>query len=201
MTAYSAEHERMAAVNEAWAAIIAAIAAGVFGVGGAYVGLVAGRRQTADQAHVEHGQWLRGQRQEAYLMFLDAWDAAMKDFQDFQGRWDGLVQEAREYGELPAPSETAESTVNEVWAAVRVPLERAELLGPKAVDLAVREITESFRQLREELVEQGDRESPFVDWERWNRALGKAGAARFTFQVAAMQTLRTPPSPGGEPRV
>ncbi|MFD7403332.1 hypothetical protein ACFV7R_11795 [Streptomyces sp. NPDC059866] len=186
-------------MNEAWAAIIAAIAAGVFGIGGAYVGLIAGRRQTADQAHVEHGQWLRGQRQEAYLAFLDAWDAAIRDLQQFQNGWDDMVQEAREYGELPGPSETAEEKLTEVWTAVRVRLERAELLGPQAVDLAVRGIEDAFRQLREELMEQADREPPWADWERWNRVLGKAFVARGNFQVAAMQTLRTPPSPVGEP--
>ncbi|WP_345656587.1 hypothetical protein [Streptomyces siamensis] len=48
-------------MSEAWAAIIAAVAAGVFGIAGILTGIVAGRRQTVDQATVEHGQWLRGQ--------------------------------------------------------------------------------------------------------------------------------------------
>ncbi|CAM5553100.1 hypothetical protein SBADM41S_11256 [Streptomyces badius] len=39
-------------------------------------GFRAGRQQVKDQAQVEHEQWLRGQRQEAYADFLAAWDAA-----------------------------------------------------------------------------------------------------------------------------
>ncbi|MFE2821919.1 hypothetical protein [Streptomyces sp. NPDC059271] len=62
-------------MSEAWAAIIAAVAAGFFGIGGILTGIIVGRRQTTDQATVEHGQWLRGQRQAAYTEALAAWDA------------------------------------------------------------------------------------------------------------------------------
>ncbi|MFF0778473.1 hypothetical protein [Streptomyces sp. NPDC003720] len=64
-------------MNEAWAAIIAAIAGGVFGIAGILAGIYVGRRQTTDQADVEHQQWIRGQRQQTYTQFLAAWDTAI----------------------------------------------------------------------------------------------------------------------------
>ncbi|MEU9900749.1 hypothetical protein ACIBCS_36155 [Streptomyces phaeochromogenes] len=67
-------------MNEAWAAVVA-VAAGVFALAGGYYG---SRRQ----ADVEHGQWQRGQRQEAYLALLDAWDAAMRKLTDIAADWD-----------------------------------------------------------------------------------------------------------------
>lgn len=59
-------------MSESWGMLAAAIAAGLLGIGGVLLGLVVGRRQVSDQAQVEHGQWLRGQRMEAYLEFLRA---------------------------------------------------------------------------------------------------------------------------------
>lgn len=57
-------------MGEQWATIMAAVIA----VCGVPVGILVGRWQVTDQAAVEHGQWLRGQRQEAYIALLDAWD-------------------------------------------------------------------------------------------------------------------------------
>lgn len=74
----------MAHMDQGWAALIAAIAAGIFVLGGAWIGFLGGRRQTADQAAVEHAQWLRGQRQEAYIKFLEEWERALADFDQFE---------------------------------------------------------------------------------------------------------------------
>ncbi|MFG2125363.1 hypothetical protein [Streptomyces sp. NPDC048710] len=63
--------------------------AGTFGV--AYVGYHGTRRQTADQASIEHGQWLRGRRQEGYTALFPAWDAAGKELRDFQWGWEELL--------------------------------------------------------------------------------------------------------------
>ncbi|MFE4658193.1 hypothetical protein ACFRFJ_16100 [Streptomyces hydrogenans] len=44
---------------------------------GSFIGVWVGRRQVRDQAKVEHEQWLRGQRQEAFVDFLALWDEAV----------------------------------------------------------------------------------------------------------------------------
>ncbi|MFI1004414.1 hypothetical protein ACIP10_17615 [Streptomyces galbus] len=185
-------------MDEAWAAVVAATAAGVFGLGGAYIGLVAGRRQAADQARVEHGHWLRGQRQEAYVQFLDAWDRTIRDLQQFRSGWDNVVREAREHGELSELSEMAVQKANEAWTAVYSVLVRAAMLGPKKVDQAALPLDLLFRDLVRELMEQGRRDVSLVDWGRWDELLAKATEARGRFHYEAMQALRMPPSPKGE---
>jgi cbb3-type cytochrome oxidase subunit 3 len=45
------------------ATIFTATVGGLIALAVAYISYRAGRRQTSDQATVEHGQWLRGQRQ------------------------------------------------------------------------------------------------------------------------------------------
>ncbi|WP_367324743.1 hypothetical protein [Streptomyces sp. HUAS ZL42] len=51
----------MSRMGEQWGTVVAAL----IGVGGVFGGIFLGRRQVTDQAAVEHGQWLRGQRREA----------------------------------------------------------------------------------------------------------------------------------------
>lgn len=62
-------------MTEAWGIVIAAIIA----VAGTVVGYFAGRRQVRDQALVEHEQWLRAQRQEAYYTFLTEFDEVVSE--------------------------------------------------------------------------------------------------------------------------
>ncbi|MFI0243049.1 hypothetical protein [Streptomyces sp. NPDC016845] len=75
-------------MSESWGTVAAAVAAGLLGIGGVLLGLIVGRRQVSDQAQVEHGQWLRGQRVEAYLELLRAWDTALSAIGDLQEDWD-----------------------------------------------------------------------------------------------------------------
>lgn len=182
-------------MSDTAATIFTAIAGGLFAVTVAAIGYRAGRRQTTDQATVEHGQWLRGQRQNAYVQFLDAWDDAIDRLKAFQDGWDERARRAVEDGEdadLPARAEVA---LDEAWESVRRLLDRVELLGPEKVNLAVRDLRETFRHLRRPILEQAQSETLVINWDRWNRALLEAAAVRFKFQVAAMETLRTAPSP------
>lgn len=64
------------------ATIIAAAIAATGALVGVFSGIIVGRHQVTDQASVEHGQWLRGQRQEAYTAFLTAWDAGIPEFRE-----------------------------------------------------------------------------------------------------------------------
>jgi hypothetical protein len=182
-------------MSEATGTVIAAIAGGIFTLAAAYTGMLVGRRQTTDQATVEHGQWLRGQRQAAYAQFLDTWDDAIARLEAFQDSWDECARHAVEDGEEADLPERAAVVLLEAWDGVRRTLDRVELLGPQKVDLAVAELRGAFRNLHGPILEQAESETLAINWGRWNQVLTKAAMARFKFQVAAMETLRTPPSP------
>lgn len=49
--------------------------------------------------------------------------------------------------------------------------------------------------MRDEILAQPAREPPWMDRERWNRALTPATVARGDFPAAVIRTLRTPPGP------
>ena len=78
-------------MTEAWGIVIAAIIA----VAGTAVGYSAGRRQVRDQALVEHGQWLRAQRQEAYYAFLTVFDGVVSEALRICDRADQIREESR----------------------------------------------------------------------------------------------------------
>lgn len=183
-------------MNQMWGIAAAGLLAIGGTIAGGYLGLLTGRRQVHDQARVEHGQWLRDQRQEAYLQLFEAWDQAVKDLRAFQYEWHDLVEQERDEGY--EPWFLVERKEGEVWDRLRRAIDRAELLGPNGVDVAVAGLHAAFRGLRELLREQGRREPYRVDWEAWDRELGKAASARFTFHLAAMGALRTPPAPDRE---
>jgi hypothetical protein len=67
----------MAAMTEGWGMVVAAAIALI----GVLCGLFIGRRQVRDQAQVEHQQWLRDQRQEAYIAFIAVWDETIPKFE------------------------------------------------------------------------------------------------------------------------
>ncbi|MFF5030140.1 hypothetical protein ACFY2J_38850 [Streptomyces collinus] len=186
-------------MSEAWAAIVAAVTAGAFGMGGVLAGIYVGRRQTTDQAHVEHGQWLRGQRQEAYLAFTDTWDTVLQELRALQESWDERVHEWQEAGGgYQHPAADAEETLAAAWVRVRSAVESIDLLGPQRVDETMRRLEDAFVGMRDEILAQPRREPPWVDPERWGRALSQAMVARGIFHAAAIRTLRTPPSPEEE---
>ncbi|WP_330323489.1 hypothetical protein [Streptomyces pseudovenezuelae] len=188
-------------MNEAWAAIIAAIAAGLFGIGGAFVGLIVGRRQTTDQAHVEHGHWLREQRLQAYLNLVDTWDAVIKNLQAFQDNWWREVEAHQEHGGDVHLSVIAGRETGEAWATLRPATERVELLGPgKAVE-AMYGILDAWRELSHVLDDQASAEPYATLEDRWYEAYGKGHVARANFHVAASTVVQTPPSPEGEFRL
>ncbi|MBQ0850369.1 hypothetical protein J8N05_19470 [Streptomyces sp. BH-SS-21] len=120
-------------MSDAWAAVIAAVAAGVFGIAGAFAGLFVGHRQTAGEAHVEHRQWLRDQRQQAYLQLYNAWDAAIKDLRAYQFEWpdraDRVLEEQSRFGGGKELRLIAQEECDEVWARLLPAVDRTELLG------------------------------------------------------------------------
>ncbi|MFE9476218.1 hypothetical protein [Streptomyces griseofuscus] len=188
----------MTTMNEAWGAVIAAIAAGIFGIGGILAGIYVGRRQTTHQATVEHGQWLRDQRQQAYLAFIATWDTSIETVRELQEKWEARVFAYQQDGTLPDPAGEAYSRSMEAWQAIRRDLERVELLGPQRIDFAVQAMEDAFRELQDVIGGQVMAAATCPRWDEWHPVLGRATQARYSFHAAAIQTLRQPPSPDGE---
>ncbi|RVU14599.1 hypothetical protein EOT10_40620 [Streptomyces antnestii] len=138
-------------MNALWTALLPAIAAGVFGIGG----VLLGRRQTTDQAEVEHGQWLRGQRLEAYVQFLEAWEEALADYQNMQDTWDAYTDANPIYqaqnGEEMIFGAVSDRTHGFI-VAVRPLRERVQILGPARVETAASVLHTTLVELRQELL-------------------------------------------------
>ncbi|NEA44480.1 hypothetical protein [Streptomyces sp. SID11385] len=96
----------------------------------------------SDQAQVEHEQWLRGQRQEAYIAVLDAWDAPVKGLRRM------IEEEAANQVLGTRYEEERHGHEGDVWSALGVrvraeaddlnvesfkALERVQVLGPESV--------------------------------------------------------------------
>ncbi|KUN38275.1 hypothetical protein [Streptomyces olivochromogenes] len=185
-------------MTDAWAAIVAAIAAGVFGIGGTFAGIYVGRRGVTDQAVVEHGQWLRGQRQEAYLLLLDAWDAAVRDAKGIVETWDERERWMDDHGETENFHQAIAMAVDAIETPLRKPLERAHLLGPEAVENAVEDMANHVEELREYLDQQADASYPFDrQWARWPVLETAGQRCRMKLVAAAKGALRPSPTPGG----
>ncbi|MER5916440.1 hypothetical protein ABT124_40140 [Streptomyces sp. NPDC001982] len=185
-------------MSDTAATIFTAIAGGLFALAVAYISYRAGRRQTTDQATVEHGQWLRGQRQQAYLAFQDTWDTAIEDLQALQDSWEARVHAYAQDSALEDPAMVADRRYNDSWRAVRKDLERVELLGPQRVDVCLREMEDVFREMGDVIGGQLLAGASCPHWDEWNPVRARANMARFNFHAAAIQTLRQPPSPEGE---
>jgi hypothetical protein len=188
-------------MNEAWGAVVAAIAAGVFGIIGILAGIYVGRRQTTDQAAVEHQQWLRQQRLEAYTSLFTAWDQAISEFRAFQNTWDDTTAFFHEHGSPDGNTDIVtivDQKTTQIWATLRPHVERTELLGPVPVQTATIGLRMAYTALRARLLEQAYRESEEIVWPVWEGELAKADVARSEFHAAASKVLRTQPSPQGE---
>ncbi|MFF7329700.1 hypothetical protein [Streptomyces sp. NPDC008150] len=184
-------------MTEAWAAIIAAIAGGVLGIGGTLAGVVTSRRQTVDQATVEHGQWLRGQRQTAYTETLAAWDTFLGEAQQFWQRYEFGLPE----GSIPHEASRHRNNL------LRGPGDRVEKALDATILLSRQDVVDVAEQLRSAMTRviaalptptapsSTGMSSP--EQERvWEDALNAAQQSRDAFYRKARHTQRTPPTVG-----
>jgi hypothetical protein len=184
------------AMTDGWGTVLSAVIA----VAGTLAGLHFGRRQVADQATVEHGQWLRGQRQDAYVQFLDAWDAAMRGLQDIVDGLDSAFFDEEWRRMALAFKEVVDADVARVWGELAKPLERAHLLGPESVERAVEELQTVFGELGGFLHQMASRDGPpeASDYQTWSmNCLPRAHLGRLNLVQAAKETLRQAPKPAG----
>ncbi|MFE0453146.1 hypothetical protein ACFW2D_18035 [Streptomyces sp. NPDC058914] len=163
-------------------------------------GLFVGRRQTTDQANVEHQQWLRGQRQEAYLQLLDAWDATTEALEDLVDRWEGIALRADEEGQTDEFEQLMDARVRVAAEGLEKPCERAHLLGPESVEKAVDALTEWVDHVASHLHQQaqpGAGTGPAWDWSTFQAFVARGEVLRMELVRAAKTALLTPPAPGG----
>ncbi|MDQ0408693.1 hypothetical protein ABVB69_35020 [Streptomyces sp. NPDC000349] len=148
-------------MDQGWAAMVAAVAAGVFGIGGAWIGFLGGRRQTTDQAQVEHQQWLRGQRQEAYTEYLSTWDASLITLDEvivsLRTRLDPATYTEGQFNQQRGSYFATQ--IGEVMRPVRGRLERVQLLGPDATSTAAKRLSDALDEIVTEVAGYGMRTS------------------------------------------
>ncbi|MFJ3545456.1 hypothetical protein ACIPQH_25210 [Streptomyces rubiginosohelvolus] len=174
---------------EQWGTVVGAL----IGFGGLFVGLLVGRRQVTDEAKVEHEQWLRGQRQEAYAQLLDAWDTgwrATRDVVEHPEKHDEAEARGWNWGEdiIPAIIREVSPPWEPFWRAV----ERVELLGPQSAVGAA----EGLRRAAEEAEAAAlDFTGMWPNRDRFEAAKVAALAARRKAVTAVGAVLQEAPSP------
>lgn len=173
--------------------MVAAAAIALLGVAG---GLVFGRRQVRDQAQVEHGQWLRGQRQEAFVDFLTVWDETIPKFEN-------RVLSDRDFEHIDSMNgwEDANNDTVEAMETDRKTLQRAadrvQMLGPEAVEQSVNAMLDTVANLALGIGMQYGPGTEGVDnlnlyWD----ARSEAECQRTAFVEASRSALRRTPDTG-----
>ncbi|WP_328373713.1 hypothetical protein OG800_50795 (plasmid) [Streptomyces sp. NBC_00445] len=169
------------------------LGAALIGFAGLFVGLIVGRRQVADQAQVEHGQWLRAQRQEAYVQLLDSWETAVRKTEEVVD--DEGHQQAEEqgwdWGEHIIPAIDRE--VTEAWEPVWRAVERVELIGPDAASEAANGLRVAGRTIVSGAL---DFDAAWPNRARVEAAMEEGRAARRSAVTAAAGVVQTAPRPG-----
>ncbi|MFB7454860.1 hypothetical protein [Streptomyces sp. NPDC056194] len=180
-------------MDQGWAAVIAAGVAGVVALIGAFIGVWLGRRTVRDQAQVEHQQWLRGQRQEAYVAFVAEWDELLPKFEDLVLDEHQMEILDQEDGWDEANMAVVES-MHQDLAPLRRAAERILMLGPDPVERAATAMVDAAEDV---LVGIGAQYVPPEEGherlEEYWRAVGQTDARRSAFLQETRKVLRQAP--------
>ncbi|MBD3549908.1 hypothetical protein [Streptomyces sp. JV180] len=196
-------------MDEGWAAVAAGVSALVGAVAsGWYTGRSARQgaekaaaavlKQVADQGAVEHGHWLRGQRQEAYLEFLSEWDASIKRLDRM---WDQAVllsTSQRRSTDVGVTELRAE--VDETTALVTRLYERVAMLGPDDVETNASLLQQHVAELGRWvwlLSQPSSRRQGGRITDAWHVARRTTDGLRPDFLAAIRGVLQSPPRPAG----
>lgn len=133
-------------MDQGVAAVVAAGVAGAVAVAGSFIGVWVGRRQVRDQAKIEHEQWLRGQRQEAFVDFLAAWDEAVAQLEERVLNEYEIEILDQEDGWDAANEEVAERMHRDRIPVARAG-ERVIMLGPPSVALVANKMLDALEDL------------------------------------------------------
>ncbi|MGW5003257.1 hypothetical protein ACWEP8_37015 [Streptomyces hydrogenans] len=186
-------------MDQGQAAIAAGGMAAFAALVGSFVGARVGRRTVRDQAQVEHGQWLRNKRQEAYVSVLAAWDGAIQAFEAvLEGAEDRIARYRWEVensdGGVMFFDAALFDEVKEISAPVVEALERVRLLGPDAVERAAMNLEDALLGIggavRAGATAEADQ---WPNRAAWSEARRNAGECRQEFFNLSRDVLRTAP--------
>lgn len=172
------------------------IIAALLALAGTFGGLIVGRRQVEDQAHIEHEQWLREQRQQAYGRFLTAWDAAFtaatNEVQALMAEAENLDRVNIDYVFEEGDWERASQVIDEAFSPVKPKQEQVLLLGPDLLDGPATLMGEALERLEPAYVATatGQPDRSEVTWEE---AVQGMQDARQEMLDAMRQQLRSAP--------
>ncbi|MEU5360246.1 hypothetical protein ACFY9R_28635 [Streptomyces albidoflavus] len=187
-------------MTEAWGMIIAALLA----LAGTFGGLIVGRRQVEDQAHIEHEQWLRDQRQQAYGRFLTAWDAAfaavVKEVELLEEASAVLDRVGTDYSFDEGDWRRAYEVIDEAFSPVKPEQEQVLLLGPDLLDKPATRMGEALERLEPAYVATvtGQPDRSEVTWEEGFQGMQDA---RQEMLDAMRQQLRSAPKVASKRRL
>jgi hypothetical protein len=196
-------HGKMTAMSDTAATIFSATAGGAFALAVAYISYRAGRRQTTDQATVEHGQWLRGQRQQAFATYLEAWDRAQQALEDIAKNIDEHTSpeyfDQERYDEEVAANMSR--LLDEAVEPIQKPYEQLMLIVPPEVlglvDRAAEKLFAMSGRLRDWALCGWDGEANRSHHAQFHRTAGEAVDLRAELFQASRAFLLSPPAPGG----
>ncbi|MFG2526164.1 hypothetical protein [Streptomyces sp. NPDC048527] len=189
-------------MTDAWGMVIAAGVGGVFALFGSFIGFRVGRRQVQDQAQVEHLQWLRGQRQAAYVAFLDAWDQAMAQIHGQVEAWDEMIAYLPYY-EGDGEEAMAASVTRDLSAAiatVRPTGERVQLLGTAGIDSVAVNMSELLLEMCRVIEGSLPGSTAPTEWSEYGQAHEAGMVQRVVFLSRAREEMHVAPQPGKSPR-
>ncbi|MFC4464649.1 hypothetical protein ACFPH6_08780 [Streptomyces xiangluensis] len=190
----------MTRMDQGLAALIAAVVAGLLALGGAWIGFLGARRQTTDQAHAAHDQWLREQRQQAYVVLLDAWDQAVGGLDHLVDEWNDVMLAMDGQGEAHEFHEYIVNRADKAGAVVQQPLDRVALLGPEQIDVAAERMDTAIRSAQYWLGILSRPDARDRDWaSHWPDTMDGFRQARAAFMALAKDELRRVPRPGRKP--
>ncbi|MCD9904578.1 hypothetical protein LUR56_39890 [Streptomyces sp. MT29] len=161
---------------------------------GSLIGVWIGRRTVRDQAQVEHEQWLRGQRQEAFVNFLASWDEALKKL---SGRVleDDVLEELEHTGEWEQASNAlGELLHDEVLPPVIKAGERLTMLGPPPVVQAATVMLQAAEDVAVGIATQFvEPQRGATRYDAYWAALTASAAPRAKFVTETTKVLQTAP--------